>query len=78
MGVDAERDRLTRALAQGPGRRMAADRAAGRGLDRADVRQAARYRGWLAGLGGNNGVRDGEENLADGGGLGLDRIEGRG
>jgi hypothetical protein len=75
MGTGAERDRLTRALAQGPGRRMRADEEMGRGPERGDLEQAARYTGQLAAL--DRGEDGAAPVLAgdDGDGLGLDRIE---
>lgn len=48
--TDAERARLLRALAEGPDRRMAADKLAGRQPTKADMEQAARYRRALATL----------------------------
>jgi len=41
---EAEYDRLARAWRNGPGRRMIADAAEGRGLSRADMDQSDRYR----------------------------------
>ena len=46
----AEHKRLQRALDMGPGRRMLADKLAGRGLTRADTEQAARYKRLMAAL----------------------------